>query len=281
MAQHSDGAMSTEGPGTAVIDLTETRYKMAEKRQSVYREESAQRAMKAGLGVLVLFWALVAAVNVIRPARTPLFWIDIGVGIASIAFVGYAFSYLIRRGRRISTLRAEISRLRDAEHDAKYRMSRHGPSRLLWMYHSDTLSKIDEYRDEALRYRKIHNRFQTIIIIGALMVTAITTAAAQFRNIEWLAVFVSFFVGISAGMTGYFKFRERSMNLQRAADDLDRECKAVELGIMVYRPIKDEGDRLAEFAERAERIKEDQRNREQQLEQPPETRMNPAQPTPG
>lgn len=83
---------------------------------------------------------------------------------------------------------------------------------------------------------------------------------------------VSFTVGVSAGMTGYFKFRERSMNLQQAADDLEYEYKGVELGIRSYRKLPSEEDRLVEFAERAEHIKDEQRKREQQLEQPPEAR---------
>ena len=146
---------------------------------------------------------------------------------------------------------------------------------LLWIYHSDVLTTIEEYRNNARGYRRVHNRFQTVIIIGSLMTTAISTAAIKYGSLEWFAVVVSFSVGISAGMTGYFKFRERSMNLQQAADDLEQEYKAVELGIRVYRPLKLE-DRLVEFAERAEHIKDDQRKREQQLEQPPETRTGTA-----
>jgi hypothetical protein len=84
-------------------------------------------------------------------------------------------------------------------------------------------------------------------------------------------------------MTGYFKFRERSMNLQQAADDLEQEYKAVELGIRPYRTFDREEDRLVEFAERAEHIKDQQRKREQQLEQPPEAKagMATAAPTQG
>ena len=60
-----------------------------------------------------------------------------------------------------------------------------GNTRLLWTYHSDVLSTIDEYRDSALRYRRIHNRFQNMIIIGSLMTTAIATAALRFAVVEW------------------------------------------------------------------------------------------------
>jgi ABC-type uncharacterized transport system fused permease/ATPase subunit len=146
---------------------------------------------------------------------------------------------------------------------------------VLWAYHSDVMSTIEEYRDHALGYRKVHNRFQSVIIIGSLLTSAITTAAVKYASLEWAAVAISFTVGVSAGMTGYFKFRERSMNLQQAADQLEHEHKAVELGIRAYRKLTEE-DRLVEFAERSEDIKDEQRKREQQLEQPPEARSNAA-----
>ena len=41
-----------------------------------------------------------------------------------------------------------------------------GNSRLLWTYHSDVLTSIDEYRDNSLRYRRIYNGFQNVIIVG-------------------------------------------------------------------------------------------------------------------
>lgn len=274
----SDRSAVSEGVSTTLFDLGVARSNAAEKRQAIYRAESARRAMRVSLGILAIFWALIAALNVIQPPGTPLIWINVGVAIASVGFIAYAVYYLLRKTRRISQLRSEVAELREAEQGARYRIYETSPQRLLWMYHSDTLSKIEEYRNEALRYRKIHNRFQTVIIIGSLMVTGVTTAAASYRQVEWVGVVVSFFVGVAAGMTGYFKFRERSMNLQRAADDLDRECKAVELGIFVYRQV-DKDNRFVEFAERAERIKEDQRNREQQLEQPPDSRTNTAQTT--
>ena len=100
------------------------------------------------------------------------------------------------------------------------------------------------------------------------MTTAITTAALKYGVVDWVAVAVSFMVGLSAGMTGYYKFRERSMNRQQAADDLEQEHKAVELGIRACLKLP-ESDRLVKFAERAEGIKDEQRKREQQLEQPP------------
>jgi hypothetical protein len=78
-------------------------------------------------------------------------------------------------------------------------------------------------------------------------------------------------VGVSAGFTGYLKFRERAMNSRQTADAIEREQNAVTLGIRRYRHLpKDEA--LARFAEEVESLREEQQKREQQLDQPPEIR---------
>ncbi|WP_157513972.1 hypothetical protein [Nocardia concava] len=68
----------------------------------------------------------------------------------------------------------------------------------------------------------------------------------------------------SAGITAYFKFRERSMNLRQTADAMDQEMQAL---ILTIRRYKGKNPRAAEveFAEEIERLKEDQRKREQQV----------------
>ncbi len=194
--------------------------------------------------------------------------IDALAVLAAVASLYRAIRLSGQKTKSIDGLRHTLMQHRTAERDAKSRL-RAGSDRLLWTYHSDVLDTIDEYRDRALRYRRVHNRFQNIIIIGSLVTTGIATAALKFAVVEWAAIVVSFAVGLSAGMTGYYKFRERSMNLQQAADDLEQEHKAVELGIRAYRKV-DVAQRLVEFAERAEGIKDEQRKREQQLEQPPD-----------
>lgn len=182
------------------------------------------------------------------------------------------FRSLSRKRKEISGLKLEVAQLREAERDARSRIPTGRTGRLLWTYHSDVLVTIEEYYNSARGYRRTHNRFQTVIIIGSLLTTAITTAAAKYGSLDWLAIVISFSVGVSAGMTGYFKFRKSGVNLQQAVDQLEKEYRAVELGIRPYRSFSDDEERLVEFAERAEAIKDEQRKREQQLEQPPEAR---------
>jgi hypothetical protein len=78
-------------------------------------------------------------------------------------------------------------------------------------------------------------------------------------------------VTISAGFTGYFKYRERSFNLQQTADNIEQEYTAVSLTIGPYKG-KLPQEALVLFAERVEALKVEQRKREQQLEQPPDVK---------
>lgn len=274
-----------EGPQTAAQDFAEVRFRINEKNRRIADAELSRKHV--GAAVIATILAVAVAVIVLYilrvPRNSPLRLSPGSLGLIDVAGVVIVGGVLVvgvrslsRRREHISGLRLDVAQLREAERDARSQMPAGSATRLLWTYHSDVLTTIEEYRNNARAYRRIHNRFQTVIIIGSLLTTAISTAAVKYGSLEWGAVVVSFSVGISAGMTGYFKFRERSMNLQQAANDLEQEYKAVELGIRVYRTLDDEEDRLVEFAERAEHIKDEQSKREQQLEQPPETRTGTA-----
>jgi hypothetical protein len=133
----------------------------------------------------------------------------------------------------------------------------------------------DDYRRGAERYRRQHNWFQITVIVGSILTSVSTTAAADQAVWRWAAVVLSATVSISAGVISYFKFRERSMNLQQTADSIDLEIQAFALGIRRYKNIPAE-QAAAEFAEEIERIKEEQRKKELQLEQPPEGQRGPS-----
>src|SRR5437660_2876772 len=99
---------------------------------------------------------------------------------------------------------------------------------------------LEEYRTESKQYRKVHNRFQWIVMIGSVIVTSTTGATVLAETsqlsyvLKWASVLFSILVSISAAATGYFKFRERSSNLQETADDIEYEYKAVKLEIDRY-----------------------------------------------
>ncbi|MET9537888.1 DUF4231 domain-containing protein [Streptomyces sp. NPDC006553] len=127
----------------------------------------------------------------------------------------------------------------------------------------------DEFRRSAERYRSRHNLFQLTVIIGSILTSVSTTAAAEQGIWSWIAVGLSALVSMSAGIIAYFKFRERSLNLQQTADSIDLELQAFALKIRRYRGLGDD-QATATFAEEVERIREEQRKKELQLEQPPE-----------
>lgn len=271
-----DDELVREGPNAAAYDFEQARVDVSATQRTIRAQERSRRHVWAT--TVIVWFAEVVAVAVLYLTRLSgapirldlkvLVAIDAVAALAAAALLYRAIRLSGKKARSIDGLRHTLMQHRTAERDAKSRLPI-GSARLLWTYHSDVLDIIDEYRDRALRYRRVHNRFQNTIIIGSLITTGIATAALKFAAVEWAAIVVSFAVGLSAGMTGYYKFRERSMNLQQAADDLEQEHKAVELGIRAYRKVAAD-QRLVEFAERAEGIKDEQRKREQQLEQPPD-----------
>jgi hypothetical protein len=273
-----DDEMAEEGPSTVAYDFEQARVDVSATQRAIHAQERTRRQVRANLITILCIEVIgLTALNLTRLPDAPIrldMWllgvIDIAAVLAAAAAIYWGSRLITQKTKSIDTLRHALMQHRTAERDAKSRLPI-GSARLLWTYHSDVLDTIEEYRDSALGYRRIHNRFQNIIIVGSLVTTGLATAALKFAIVEWAAIVVSFAVGLSAGMTGYYKFRERSMNLQQAADELEHEHKAVELGIRAYRKFKGD-ERLVEFAERAESIKDEQRKREQQLEQPPDAR---------
>jgi hypothetical protein len=92
------------------------------------------------------------------------------------------------------------------------------------------------------------------------------------ETFDWFTVAVSLVVGISAGFTGYFKYRERSFNLQQTADAIERQYHMVELRVGRHRG-KTETDAYSDFANEVEWLREEQNKRQQQLEQPPDVKQ--------
>jgi hypothetical protein len=141
-------------------------------------------------------------------------------------------------------------------------------------FRDDISGFVEEYRADANRNRRIANDLQSVIIIGSLITTSTTSAIGQAPWIRWAAVVASLLVAGSAGIAGFFKFRERAMNQRQTADAIEHEYNAADLGIKRYRGMDREGA-LAELAEAVELLREEQRKREQQLEQPAEHRPEP------
>ncbi|MFJ1992785.1 DUF4231 domain-containing protein [Streptomyces asiaticus] len=192
-----------------------------------------------------------------------------GAFIAIASSTGAAYSWNSLRFS-ISTHRTAILQL---EAERKHLLAEQDQSRFVpgaFSEYRETIPLVrDEYRRSAERYRARHNRFQLTVIVGSILTSVSTTAAAEQGFWSWAAVAISALVSISAGVISYFKFRERSLNLQQTADAIDLELQAYRLGIRRYKGMQPE-EASSAFAEEIERIREEQRKKELQLEQPPE-----------
>ncbi|MER5868044.1 DUF4231 domain-containing protein [Kitasatospora sp. NPDC002040] len=136
-------------------------------------------------------------------------------------------------------------------------------------YQADASELVRRYQDESRKYRRTHNLLQSTVIIGSLLTTAFAALGDALPGQRWITVGVSLAVGLSAGFTGYFKFRDRSFYLQVTADDIEEEMNAANLGIGSYSGLT-EAQMLSLYTERVEQIRGDQRKRQQQLDQPAE-----------
>ncbi|MEW2327335.1 DUF4231 domain-containing protein [Micromonospora chersina] len=141
----------------------------------------------------------------------------------------------------------------------------------LRVYRIAALDDIETYRTRAKTNRRYSNILQWAIILGSVTATSLTSitagaAASTAEWIRWVAAAVSAMVSVAAGVTGFFKFRERGFNQQQTADNIEKHQKALELGIREYAG-RSEEEALRLFAQNVEELKDEQRKRELQLEQ--------------
>lgn len=143
----------------------------------------------------------------------------------------------------------------------------------LRIYREASLDLIEQYRQGAARNRRVHNLFQVVIITGSIVTSTLVAMNEGSNSALSIATSaLSALVGVSAGITGYFKFRERGYNLQSTADDIEKHYNASQFMLDDYagpdaqHPLS-EAERLRKFARFVERLKEEQRKRELQLEQ--------------
>lgn len=139
-------------------------------------------------------------------------------------------------------------------------------------YKDESRDDIDNFRSESAHYRRFNNVFQGILIVGSLAATGSSALTAEVPDIRWATLGLTFVVGISSGFMGYFKYKERGFYLQQTADSIESEWEAYEVGVGRYKRISDKGERLAELVEEIHRLKSEQQKRQQNLEQPPDSR---------
>lgn len=141
------------------------------------------------------------------------------------------------------------------------------------MYREELAEVIENYQAESRKYRRVHNGLQSLIMVGSTTIT--TVAALDAKEWTWQTIMVialGFCVTLASTFTGYYKYRERSYFLQQTADAIEEEANAIALGVGEYGVFgEDEQDQaLAKFTQRVESLRNEQRRRQQQLDQPAE-----------
>ena len=81
-------------------------------------------------------------------------------------------------------------------------------------------------------------------------------------------------VSFCTAIISFFKFRQRSFDLQQTADSIEQEKTAVTLAISAYEN-KPPQEALAIFAKRVQDIQKQQQKRQQQLEQSSDHKEQP------
>jgi hypothetical protein len=192
-------------------------------------------------------------------------------GVLSLALLDRESDRRRSKGDSAKSVRTLEVELEIAEERKRLHASQLGLSvfQRQFSYKDSIPAELQNLRKESQYYRRIHNGFQSVIIMGSLGTTTAASIAETPSYLKWITVGLSLAVGISAGFTGYFKYRERSFYLQQTADSIEQQVTAYELGIIPYVE-SDEGENLARLAKEVEALRVEQRKRQQQLDQPHE-----------
>ncbi|MFI8828608.1 DUF4231 domain-containing protein [Streptomyces sp. NPDC053431] len=128
-------------------------------------------------------------------------------------------------------------------------------------------AEIARLRKESRHYRRVHLFMQWLLFITSAAISAVTAWYDPPQPAKGALIALGFIVTVVTAAAGYFKPRERAFNLQQTADNMEQHATALELGIAPYSDVDDETN-LQSFATTVEKLRAEQRMREQQLDQP-------------
>ncbi|WP_217710488.1 DUF4231 domain-containing protein [Streptomyces sp. NA04227] len=127
--------------------------------------------------------------------------------------------------------------------------------------------EIARLRVESAHYRRLHLFMQWLLFVGSAAVSGVTAWYDPPQPAKGILIVLGSIVTVVTAASGYFKPRERAFNLQQTADSMEQHITALELGIAPYNYVDDEAN-MESFATTVERLRAEQRMREQQLDQP-------------
>ncbi|WP_171166835.1 SLATT domain-containing protein [Streptomyces sp. I05A-00742] len=132
--------------------------------------------------------------------------------------------------------------------------------------------EIARLRKESRHYRRVHLFMQWMLFFCSAGVSGVTAWYDPPQPGKGALIALGFTVSVVTAATGYFKPRERAFNLQQTADSMEQHATALELGIAPYAEVEERVN-LEVFATTVERMRAEQRLREQQLDQPQQGRQ--------
>lgn len=141
------------------------------------------------------------------------------------------------------------------------------PNKRRIAYKEEAASYVEDLRKESKYYRNVSNFVQVIIIVGSLVGSAAAASSYFIREYSWFVALNSLAIGIASGFAGYWKYKERSFYSQQTADAIEHEIESLELGIGRYTSEKP-NERSLLFSQEILRLRQDQKMREQNLDQP-------------
>ncbi|WP_245761517.1 SLATT domain-containing protein [Saccharopolyspora shandongensis] len=127
---------------------------------------------------------------------------------------------------------------------------------------------VDELRQQATQNRRLNHIMQVTTIVGSLGATGLTSLSFALEAFRTVALVINFIVGAASGVAAYFKYKDRSFYAQQTANAIEQEWHAYSLGIGKYAKEKEDGRALVLFSEEVHRLRVEQKNREQNLDQP-------------
>ena len=134
---------------------------------------------------------------------------------------------------------------------------------------------ITQYEQGANRNRRVYYGLQILIISCSLLVSGLTSGLSNMISIfsnHWITPAFSLLVSFLTAIITLFRPRERGYNLQQTADAIDYEISCADRGIYGYKNLSDR-EAYTKLAEEVERLRNEQRKRQQQLEQASETKQ--------
>jgi hypothetical protein len=258
------------------IRVTESHLKKAQQR----RRQSNIAIILGPVLIVILFelhWALLNRVSLSEAIYVP------GGLLAAFCFVAWVKLKLTPGGpptgpagdkmraprEQKPELELKIARLRDerkviaADADLEIRVRRVA-------YRDSAYDDIRTLRKESSRYRRVNNVLQAILIVGSLAATGASAIIGEYPTIRWVTLGITFTVGMASGFMGYFKYKERSFYLQQTADAIESEWEALEAGVDRYKDSNEQNEQemLALFSDKIHRLKSEQKQRQQSLDQP-------------